>query len=144
MRCEAKVIFFVSRRNIRTASIFTLVVAVACLCFGQTNRGGISGTVFDSNGAVVPAATVVITDLGTNQRFELKTSGTGAYSLSNLNPVRYRVEVETATITNRDVVLRPGSTSTEVTVQEQLTLLNLDRATTEQTITERQMQDLPL
>ena len=159
MRCVAKVIFFVSRRNIRTASIFTLVVAVACLCFGQTNRGGISGTVFDSNGAVVPAATVVITDLGTNQRFELKTSGTGAYSLSNLNPVRYRVEVEaagfskaiieevkvdTATITNRDVVLRPGSTSTEVTVQEQLTLLNLDRATTEQTITERQMQDLPL
>ena len=40
------------------ASLFC-TVAVA-----QTNKGGIAGTVTDRSGAVVPGATVTITDIG--------------------------------------------------------------------------------
>ena len=35
--------------------------------WAQSNKGGISGTVFDPTGAVVPGATVIITDLGTQK-----------------------------------------------------------------------------
>ena len=42
------------------------VVCVAALN-AQTNRGGITGTVFDPAGAVVPNAAVTVTNVGTNQ-----------------------------------------------------------------------------
>ncbi|HKO18144.1 MAG TPA: hypothetical protein VJU82_04585, partial [Acidobacteriaceae bacterium] len=44
----------------------------------------------------------------------------------------------------RNVTLLPGSVTTQVTVQEEAPLLNTESGTTSQTITERQMQDLPL
>lgn len=143
-------------------SILLACVSVTAFTFpvaAQTYRGGISGTVFDSKGAVVPTATVTITNLGTNQRTQLKTSSTGTYAVNNLDPVTYRIEaeaagfakavveqvkVDTATVVNRDLMLRPGSTTTEVTVQEHAQLLNVESATTSQTITERQLQDVPL
>src|SRR2546423_912138 len=139
--------------------LIVLLLIVTIPSSAQTNRGGISGTVFDANGAVVSGASVVITNLGTNQRTELKTSNTGSYSANNLDPVTYRVEVEspgfakavieavkvdTATVINRNVKLRPGAVNTTVTVEEHAPLLNVESGTTAQTITERQMQDLPL
>lgn len=140
-------------------ALILLSLALSVPARSQVNRGGISGTVLDSKGAVVSGASVVITNVGTNQRIALKTSDTGAYSAGNLEPVTYRIEVEapgfakavveqvkvdTATVATRNVTLRPGSVTTEVTVQEQTPLLNTESGTTSQTITERQMQDLPL
>jgi hypothetical protein len=60
----------------------------------QTNRGGITGTVFDKSGAVVTGAAVTITNKGTNQQFKVKTSPAGAYNLPSLDPVMYSVSVE--------------------------------------------------
>src|SRR5437763_2927714 len=146
------------RLNLMIPAILLLLM-FSIPCSPQTNRGGISGTVFDANGAVVSGATVVITNLGTNQRIELKTSNTGAYSAYNLDPVQYRIEVEspgfakavveqvkvdTASVAKRDVNLRPGTVTTAVTVEEKAPLLNVESGATAQTITERQMQDLPL
>ncbi|PYS58700.1 MAG: hypothetical protein DMF76_18610, partial [Acidobacteria bacterium] len=58
------------------------VIAVVSLCalagIAQTNKGGINGTVTDQNGALVPGATVVITNLGTNQSQTLTTSESGS------------------------------------------------------------------
>lgn len=146
--------------NISLLALFTFFMLIVSIpSSAQTNRGGISGTVFDAKGAVVSGANVVITNIGTNQRIELKTSNTGSYSASNLDPVTYRVEVEasgfakavieavkvdTATVINRNVNLRPGTVNTTVTVEEHAPLLNVESGTTAQTITERQMQDLPL
>jgi Carboxypeptidase regulatory-like domain len=67
-------------------------LVAACLflfppIFGQTNRGGISGSVTDPSGAVVPGATVIITDAGTNQAHTAITSSSGSYILQNLEPV---------------------------------------------------------
>ena len=52
----------------------------------QTNRGGISGTVFDPTGAVVPNASVTITNLGTNQKVTEKTSPSGRFRISRGQP----------------------------------------------------------
>src|SRR6185436_2523310 len=78
-------------RKIRT---LTLVLLCAVAVVGQTNRGGISGTVVDSSGAVVHGATVTITNVGTNQVSKLTTSESGSYTVTSLEPVVYRVAVE--------------------------------------------------
>src|SRR5262245_7698692 len=72
--------------------VFVLICAIATLA--QTNQGGISGTVFDPNGAVVPGATVTITDLGTQKVTTLTTSESGTFSVRSLEPVLYSVRVE--------------------------------------------------
>ena len=125
----------------------------------QTNRGGISGTVFDKSGAVVPGATVIITNVGTNETKRLTTSESGAYAATDLEPVTYRVEVDapgfrkalvekvkvdTATTTAVDVTLQTGNVTTEVKVTAKAPLINSESGTAGQTVTEREIQDVPL
>src|SRR5215471_11834046 len=74
--------------------ILLAILSFAVVAAGQTNRGGISGTVTDSTGAVVARATVTITNLGTNQTTKVVTSDAGAFSATSLEPVAYRVTVE--------------------------------------------------
>jgi len=59
----------------------------------QTNKGSISGTVFDSSGGVLPSALVTITNLGTGHKVVLETSDQGTYIAPNLDPVEYRSDV---------------------------------------------------
>ena len=81
-------------------SILVLAVCFIIICaavtVAQTNRGGISGTVADATGAVIPGAAVTITNLGTNQSFKLTTSEEGTYFATSLEPVVYRIAVETS------------------------------------------------
>jgi hypothetical protein len=126
---------------------------------GQTNKGGISGTVKDTSGGVIPGATVVITNIGTNASLEVVTSESGAYAAVSLDPVEYRVTVElsgfrravvdhvkvdTATTATVNVTLAPGGLESQVTVTGAAPLLNVGSGTVGQTITERQITDVPL
>ena len=78
----------------RAISILAVVLLSSVIVFGQTNKGGISGTVIDSNGAAVPGATVTVTNLGTNQSTTVTSSESGAFTVSSLDPVTYSVTVE--------------------------------------------------
>ncbi len=136
-------------------------IASGCVTVGiaQTNRGGISGTVTDTSGAVVPGASVIITNLGTNETKRLTTSSAGTYAATDLDPVNYRVEVgaegfqkavvekvkvDTATTETVHVTLQTGNVKTEVSVTAEAPLLNTDSGTAGQTVTERESQDVPL
>ena len=111
----------------------TVIAALICAVIvnGQTNRGAISGTVVDQNGGAVPGATVTITNLGTNQSSTVSTSSTGAFSVSSLEPVAYRIVVEatgfkkailerikvdTASVASANVTLETGAVAETVTV----------------------------
>ncbi len=139
----------------------TLFIALACcaVALAQTNRGGISGTVADKNGGVIPGATVTITNIGTNQSQKITTASDGAYVATLLDPVLYRITVEapgfkravinnvkvdTASTATANVALEPGEIANEVNVTAEAPLINVERGTTSQTITERQIQDVPL
>ena len=137
-------------------SSFLLLSASAS---AQTNRGGITGTVFDPSGAAVPGATVTLTSTGTNQVYKEKTGGAGAYTFPALEPVSYKLEVEaqgfkrkaidkikvdTASISTIDVNLETGSTSTEITVDADATRINTESGTLSSTVSARQIQDVPL
>ncbi|MBV9085013.1 MAG: carboxypeptidase regulatory-like domain-containing protein [Acidobacteriaceae bacterium] len=140
-------------------------VALALMAFGvpcslaQTNRGGISGNVTDSTGAVVPDASVTIVNEGTNETRKLKTNSKGSFIQENLEPVTYRVEVQatgfqtgimdhvkvdTSSVSTANVVLQPGNVETKVEVTEKTPLVNTESGTLGQTISERMLTDTPL
>lgn len=74
--------------------LFSTLILFAFSALAQTNRGGISGTVTDATGAIVPGATVTVTNIGTNQSVRLTTSAEGVFTATSLEPVLYRVTVE--------------------------------------------------
>lgn len=143
----------------RLVKVLGLMLLLALAVCGQTNKGGISGTVTDANGGAVPGASVTITNRGTNQKIVLITSDSGGFATSSLEPVIYsiaveakgfkrtlldNVKVDTATTINADVVLEVGDAAAEVTITSDPSLLNAESGTTTHTITERQLQDVPL
>ena len=58
----------------------------------QIDRASISGTVTDPSGAVVPGATVVVTNTGTSEGVTLTTGTDGSYTASLLHVGIYSVE----------------------------------------------------
>ena len=52
------------KNSIRLLATMFVILACVVVAISQTNRGGISGTVADKNGGMVPGATVTITNVG--------------------------------------------------------------------------------
>src|SRR5713226_4767691 len=81
-----------------TIAFAGLVLSFFALCShkvaAQGLFGTISGVVTDSIGAVVPGATVKVTNIDTNVTAALKTNGAGVYVASTLAVGTYRVEAE--------------------------------------------------
>src|SRR5215469_1729230 len=65
-----------------------------CALRAQTTNGSITGRVTDPSKASVPDAKVAAVNTGTNFRHETATNGAGEYTLANLPPGVYRIEVE--------------------------------------------------
>jgi hypothetical protein len=55
-----------------------------------------------------------------------------------------KIKVDTATVSTVNVLIQPGSVDESVTIQADMQLVNADSGTISQTITERQLRDLPL
>src|SRR5579863_7240502 len=58
--------------------------------------GSIVGTVTDTSGAIIPGATVTLTNVGTNEKHIATANAAGNYQFVNLVPATYRVEVNQA------------------------------------------------
>ena len=79
-----------------------LAVAVFLAVTFQTTRihaqalgtGTIQGTVQDQSGAVVSGAAITATNIGTNAKATAKTSPSGGYTIPDLQPGDYRVNVK--------------------------------------------------
>src|SRR5580700_3266334 len=71
-----------------------MFVLLAVGAVAQTNRGSISGTVTDPSTAVVPGATVKVINIGTNELRTVTTAANGTFSVTDLEPVEYRIEIE--------------------------------------------------
>ncbi|MEP6789075.1 MAG: carboxypeptidase regulatory-like domain-containing protein, partial [Acidobacteriota bacterium] len=138
-------------------SIFIVVLSLAII--GQTNKGGITGTITDAKGAAVPGATVTITNIGTNKSVVLTSSDEGSFTASTLDPSLYNIKVEaanfkkalvekvkvdTASVSTLNIMIEAGSINEEVTIQADAQLVNSDSGAISQTISERQIRDLPL
>jgi len=120
--------------------------------------GIISGTVRDSSGAVLPAATVTVTNVDTSVTKSLATNDAGVYSATNLIPGVYKVEaslsgfktavaegiaLEVNAHPRVDVVLQVGPTAEAVNVIAEAPLLQTEQTNLGQTVTQKQIEQLP-
>ena len=145
-----------------SAMLLTVLLAIfggTNLAFAQgTDLGTIAGLVTDGTGAVVPNATVVILDLATNTQRETKTNAQGEYRVFGLSAGRYQVSVSapgmrTTQISGIDVkgsdsltanaVLKLATASESVEVTSEAPLVNTSDQTISDTISSREIIDLP-
>ena len=144
----------------RLVAVFAALCALAAprVAVAQVDRATLNGTIKDSGGAVVPGATVTVTNLATNAAVTQQTTDAGSYLAVNLIPGQYRVDVEltgfrkvSQTIVLEvgqrarvDATLAVGSVSESVSVQGASPLLNRNDATLGAVIPQMQVSNLPL
>jgi hypothetical protein len=91
----------------------TAILLVAGLASAQTGKVG--GKITDSQGGVLPGATVVVRNVNTGLSFTQVTNAAGAYNFPSLDPGTYRVEVSLPgfnTYTRDGLILTTGQSIT--------------------------------
>jgi uncharacterized surface anchored protein len=76
------------------AAVFVLLLSFCAAGIAQVTTGSILGTVRDASGAVVPGATVTITDTGKGTTTAKQTDTEGNYSVPYLLPGTYNIQLE--------------------------------------------------
>jgi hypothetical protein len=125
----------------------------------QTNTtGAIDGVVSDPSGAIVPNATVAITNVATGAAFKANSGANGEYRVSQLPPGVYTVsattqgfqtskqtiQVSTGQVATGNITLSVGQANTTVEVTgSEVPLLHTDDAQISTTFTMEQVQNLP-
>ena len=138
-----------------------LLVALVCTSvgmFAQTDSARVIGTVTDPSGAVVPGATISVTNQATANTKTATVGADGNFAVSALPSGRYHLEAkqkgfQTATA---DIVLevsqvlqvpfklKPGAESTVVNVTDEVPLVETATSSTGEVIQGRQVTELPL
>lgn len=123
------------------------------------NQSQLRGTVTDPSGAIIPGATVTITDVGTNISQTTTSNGAGSYAFTALRASNYKLLVSapafgpvekdgiTLTVnqqTTLNVTLKPATQQTKVTVEAIPTLLDSDTATLGTDIPNEYLTHIPL
>jgi hypothetical protein len=138
-------------------ALFLFLFAAAA--FGQAGRGGISGTVSDPSGAIVPGAQVVLLNRATGVTQHTVTSSAGLYSFISLNPGVYKVTatqtgfktasqenitVNVDQVTEVNITLEVGAIAETVTVTQSVSLVEPSNSTVGSLIPAEQIDRVPL
>ena len=125
----------------------------------ESASSGIVGQVTDATRGALPGATVTVTNAGTNARRSVVTDTDGRFTVPNLPPATYVIRVELSgfqVAELKDVVLRNGeiirpsvvlglaTVAENITVTSLSPLLQTSNASVTQTISQKQMEDLPV
>ena len=86
----------IARRLCRSRLLLLSVLTFAFSFLALAQEGTILGTVTDPSGAVVPSASVMIVNTGTNQERHLTTNAEGQYVAPNLQIGHYNVRAQMA------------------------------------------------
>src|SRR5580692_5740856 len=144
--------------SIRLFFISTILIALSGSALAQYGAS-LEGTVTDKSGAVVPSATVTVTNQATGVSHSEITGPAGFYRITGLPPGSYKVDVEAAgfkknstpnvevtseAVNGANVILQTGSASETVTVTAATAEeLQTETANVTGTITSQQIVELP-
>ena len=134
--------------------------SLATLSIAQGSyRAQLRGVVSDASGAVVPNATVTITDAGTNISSAARTDDRGEYYFTGLRPSTYSVKVQASGFgvaektgvvlavdqeSTLNFTVTPASLSEKIVVTTSAPLLDTESSTLGTDVTNEYVKDLPL
>ncbi|HTS61839.1 MAG TPA: TonB-dependent receptor [Candidatus Acidoferrales bacterium] len=136
-----------------------LMLLISSASWSQDTRGSIVGRVTDPSGAVVPDATVVVSNPATGSRSTATTNADGIYRVPLLPPGLYQievtsrgfkkalrndVEVRVADRLDINIALEIGASEQQVTVVSETPVLNAESASMGTVIDSKRVSDLPL
>ena len=135
------------------------LLALACIVYGQSERGNISGIVTDPAGAAIGSAKLTIVHRDTNTASNVATTEGGEYNVPNLTPGTYRIEitapgfkrvvqenviVAAASTLRLDVQMQLGQVSETVEVTASAVQLQTDNAKVSTHVQNKLVDELPL
>jgi len=138
---------------------FLFLVSFSPVLRAQSTNASLTGRITDPSRAVIADAGVAAVNTSTNMRYEIATNSSGEYSLPNLPPGSYRLEIEKSgfkKLVKPDVVLHiqdalemnfgmsVGSASEIVTVEGGAPLVNTASATVSTLVDRTFVEDMPL
>src|SRR6516225_10354866 len=82
-----------SRQQVYIFSVVLCLLLLAPYASGQSTFGSFTGTVKDPSGAVIPSATVEVTNEGTGNKRVFSTTSAGVFNVPNLDLGSYKVRV---------------------------------------------------
>lgn len=148
------------RRKIQLALLTVLLLCFSLAIHAQNaGNASVQGTITDATGAVIPNATVTITDNATHVKHTATSESSGLYTFPNIPIGTYTLTVsesgfqayeqthivlEVGSSISINVKMTVGSTDQQVEVQAQGLALQTEDATFKQTIDNRAMTGMPL
>ena len=135
-----------------------LLSTVSSVLWGQASNSTVRGTVRDQAQAVIPGATVSLSNTNTNVSRTTTSNEAGLYVFPGVTPGPYRVTVESAgmqrfegTLTVQvqqdaviDVALQIGQTTAQVEVADVTPLLQVDSPVLGQVLERKRIEQLPI
>src|SRR5499433_2881764 len=130
-------------RNTKTLFVIAVVAGFSVCCLYAQTFGEVTGRVTDPSGAVIPGASVTLTNVNTNAVRTVVTTEAGAYTLPSIAPGFYRLrtelagfkaavsepfEVQVQQVVRLDMVLQLGQISETVEVAATADLLQSETA----------------
>ena len=153
-------------KRLLSNSIKLFMFAALCLTLGigqafaqSSVTGGIRGKITDPQGALVPNASVTITNVGTNKEETASSDTDGGYRFSNLQPGLYnlgvtvsgfanfsqeKVVVEVGQVTTVDVPLGVSGTTATVQVTAEAPVINTTSQDFSNNINQTSINELPI
>jgi hypothetical protein len=146
------------KRNL-CLSLILLCLLSASVATAQDTHGAIVGRIADPSGAVIPGASVVVTNTAMGTKVSLTTNADGFYSALLLQPGVYKieataqgfkkllrdgVEVRVADRLEINLALEVGSAAESVTVTAEAPLMNTETASVGTVIDSKRVSELPL
>src|SRR6201987_5830757 len=146
-------------RAFRLPFVLLILLLLSRSTLAQSTAGRILGTLSDPSGAAVAGATVIVTDAQRGTTRTVTTDETGSYAVPDLQPGTYRIhvqakgfksverpnlQIEVASDVRADFALQPGNVTEVLTVVEDVPLVNTTSATLGGTLSNKEINDLPL
>jgi hypothetical protein len=139
------------------AALFCVLSVASAMA--QTFRGGISGTVADKTGAMIPNADVDVEQKETGLKLNVTTTGAGVFSFADLAVGFYTVtighsgfqsqkitdlEVQVGRVTSLTVTLNLTGAAETITVAADAATIETNQTALNAVVTERAIQEIPL